>query len=396
MMDDEVKKVQADIPTLMFGTESTQPKKEPVETVTDAEGNVSVQIDDSMLSEEEKQAVATFADQIDVRNTQAIMEYGAGVQKRMADFSQETLNTVRAKDLGKIGELLTQVSVQVKEFDNELQPKTGLFGIVKKAKVKLSAVKAKYDKTEVTLNAICNNLEDHQTTLMKDVAVLDQMYDLNLQSYKEITMYILAGKKHLEEVRSGELAELKRIAEETGKAEDAQKFRDLSDQCDRFEKKIYDLELTRTISMQTAPQIRMIQSTDTQMAEKIQSVIVNTIPLWKNQMVITMAVAHSTEAIAAENAVTEATNNLLKENAEQLHIASTAAAKANQRGIVDIETLKQTNQQLLTTLTDVMKIQEEGKQKRAQAELELQDMEQELKTKLLEISTQASGLDKKK
>jgi uncharacterized protein YaaN involved in tellurite resistance len=386
MMDDEVKKVQADIPTLMFGTESTQPKKEPEETVTDAEGNVSVQIDDSILSEEEKQAVVAFAGQIDVRNTQAIMEYGAGVQKRMADFSQETLNTVRAKDLGKIGDLLTQVSVQVKEFDNELQPKSGFLGMFKKAKVKLSAVKAKYDKTEVTLNEICNNLEDHQTTLLKDVQVLDQMYDLNLQSYKEITMYILAGKKHLEEVRDGELAELKRIAEETGKAEDAQKFRDLSDQCDRFEKKIYDLELTRTISMQTAPQIRMVQSSDTMMAEKIQSTIVNTIPLWKNQMVIALGVEHATEAAKAQREVSEMTNALLKKNADKLKVATIEAAKESERGIVDLETLKHTNETLISTLDEVLVIQTEGRAKRAAAEQELANMETELKDKLLDIA----------
>ncbi len=386
MMDDEVKKVQADIPTLMFGEQSTQAKKEPEVQATDDAGNVKVQIDDSILNEEEKLAVAQFADQIDVRNTQAIMEYGAGVQKRMADFSQETLNTVRAKDLGKIGDLLTQVSVQVKEFDNELQPKSGFLGMFKKAKVKLSAVKAKYDKTEVTLNEICNNLEDHQTTLLKDVQVLDQMYDLNLQSYKEITMYILAGKKHLEEVRNGELAELKRIAEETGKAEDAQKFRDLSDQCDRFEKKIYDLELTRTISMQTAPQIRMVQSSDTMMAEKIQSTIVNTIPLWKNQMVIALGVEHATEAAKAQREVSEMTNALLKKNADKLKVATIEAAKESERGIVDLETLKHTNETLISTLDEVLVIQTEGRAKRAAAEQELANMETELKDKLLDIA----------
>ena len=370
---------------LQFGDSKVVEEEQKVEDVNEAE-NVEIKIDDSMLSEEEKNAVAEFASQIDVRNTQAIMEYGSGVQKKMADFSSETLTTVRAKDLGQVGELMAQVVGEVKNFDDSMEKK-GFLGLFKKAQVKATTLKARYDKAEVSIGKICDSLENHQATLLKDVAIMDKMYDLNLDTYKELTMYILAGKQKLEELEKGELQQLKQTADETGLPEDAQKFRDLKDQCQRFEKKLFDLELSRSIAMQTAPQIRMIQSADTQMAEKIQSVIVNTIPLWKNQMVITLSVAHSTQAIEAEKAVTDATNELLKKNAEQLHLAGTEAAKANQRALVDIETLKQTNQTLITTLTDVMKIQENGREMRAKAEIELQQMEGDLKQKLLEIST---------
>ena len=312
------------------------------------------------------------------------MEYGAVAQKKMAEFSQDTLEKTRTKDMGAVGSLLTDVVSQVKNFDTSTETK-GFLGLFKKSKQKITTLKAKYDDAEANITKICNSLETHQATLLKDVALLDKMYDLNMDTYKEITMYILAGKQKLEEARNGELQELKKKAEETGKAEDAQAYRDFSDQCDRFEKKLYDLDLTRTISMQTAPQIRMLQNSDTQMAEKIQSVIVNTIPLWKNQMVIALGIAHSTEAIEAETAVTNATNDLLKQNAAALHTATVEAAKANQRGIVDIETLKQTNAELINSLTDVMKVQEEGREKRAAAEQDLRRMEQELKDKLLEL-----------
>ncbi len=381
----ENEKVNVDeTPILTFGEEfTTEETKKAEETV---EEEILPELDDSMLNDTEKQAVATFSTQIDLSNTKAIMEYGSGVQKKMAEFSQQTLDQTRTKDMGEVGELLANVVSEVKNFDDGTEQK-GFLGLFKRTKVKLDVLKTRYDKAETNIAKICNNLENHQVTLLKDVATLDQMYELNLNSYKEITMYILAGKKKLEEVRNGELAELKKKAEETGKPEDAQAARDLADQCNRFEKKLYDLNLSRTISQQTAPQIRMLQSTDTQMAEKIQSVIVNTIPLWKNQMVIALGIAHSTEAIQAENAVTNATNELLKKNAETLHIASVEAAKANERGIVDIETLKQTNQTLLASLEDVRKIQEEGREKRYQAELELRRMENELKEKLLEMST---------
>ncbi|MBR4767589.1 MAG: toxic anion resistance protein [Lachnospiraceae bacterium] len=380
-MNEELKQVQQEVPTLSFGTQAEQ-KKEEEQPVTE---NVKIEIDDSMLSDAEKQAVSDFAGQIDLRNTQAIMEYGAVAQKKMADFSQETLEKTRTKDMGAVGQLLTDVVGQVRSFDTNADTK-GFLGFFKKSKNKITTLKAKYDDAEANINKICSSLETHQTTLLKDVAMLDKMYDLNMDTYKEITMYILAGKKKLEEERATELQALKEKAEQSGKAEDAQAYRDFADQCDRFEKKLYDLDLTRTISMQTAPQIRMLQNSDTQMAEKIQSVIVNTIPLWKNQMVIALGIAHSTEAIEAENAVTNATNQLLQQNAQQLHTATVEAAKANQRGIVDIETLKATNQELINSLTDVMKVQEEGREKRAAAEQDLRRMEQELKEKLMEIA----------
>lgn len=344
-------------------------------------------IDDSVFTEEERKAISAYAQTIDVRDTTTIMQYGSGLQKKMADFSGETLNTAKAKDLGEVGDLLVSVVGEVKGFDAETDKK-GFLGLFKKSQVKINELKSRYDKAETNITKITNALEDHQVTLLKDVATLDKMYDLNLESYKEMTMYILAGKQRLEEIRSTELADLMKKAEETGRAEDAQAARDLADQCDRFEKKLYDLNLSRTIAMQTAPQIRMLQSTDTQLAEKIQSVIVNTIPLWKNQMVISLGIAHSQEAMAAENAVTNATNELLKKNAETLHMASVEAAKANERGIVDIETLKHTNQELMNTLEEVLKIQQEGRAARQNAEVELQKMEEELKDKLLEMSKQ--------
>ncbi len=375
-------------PSLVFG-EIEKPVEEakPAETETEVKEVKPLQfdVDDSILSEEEKKAVSEFASKIDIRNTKGILEYGAGAQKKMADFSQKTLDAARTKDLGEVGDLLASVVSEVKNFDEE-DEKKGLFGLFKKSKVKLDVLKARYDKTETNIAAICNNLENHQVTLLKDVAILDQMYELNMDSYKEITMYILAGKEKLDNARSVELKALQDKAAETGKPEDAQAAKDFADQCDRFEKKLYDLDLTRTISIQTAPQIRLLQSTDTQMAEKIQSVIVNTIPLWKNQMVLTLGIAHSTEAINAESAVTNATNELLKKNAETLHMASVQAAKANEKGIVDIETLKQTNKSLIDTLDEVLQIQIEGKQKRAEAEGELRKMEDELKQKLLDMS----------
>ena len=378
----ELKEEQA-MPTLTFGDAPAVQEAE----AAPAEENFELKLDvsDEILSDAEKKAVDDFAGQIDLKNTKGIMEYGSGVQKKMADFSQTTLDSVRTKDLGEVGDLLTSVVTEVKNFDDEADLK-GLKGLFKKTKNKAESMKARYDKTEVNINKIVENLEGHQVTLLKDVATLDKMYDMNMDSMKELTMYILAGKKKLEETRNGELKELTEKAAESGKAEDAQAAKDLADQCNRFEKKLYDLELTRNISVQTAPQIRLLQNTDTQMAEKIQSVIVNTIPLWKNQMVIALGIEHSTEAIKAENAVTNATNELLKKNAESLHVASVESAKANERGIVDMETLKQTNQQLIQTLDDVMKIQKEGREQRAQAEGELRKIEDELKEKLLEMS----------
>ncbi len=387
-MNEELQQMNASVPTLTFG-EAFQPAApqaaQTEEQAAQEAAPLQINLDDTMLSEEEKKAVEQFTSSIDLKNTQGILEYGAGVQKKMADFSQETLDQVRTKDLGEIGSLLTSVVSEVKGFDDASDAK-GLFGLFKKGKNKIETMKASYDKTEANISKICDSLENHQITLLKDVATLDKMYDLNMASFKEITMYILAGSKKLQEVRNGELRELQEKAAASGKTEDAQAAQDLAEQCNRFEKKLYDLDLTRTISLQTAPQIRLLQNTDTQMAEKIQSVIVNTIPLWKNQMVIALGIAHSTEAIEAENAVTNATNDLLKKNAQNLHQASVTAAKANERGIVDIETLKQTNQTLINTLDDVMKIQKEGRAARQNAETELRRMEDELKQKLIDMS----------
>ncbi len=387
-MNEELQELNASMPTLTFGETmpTAAPAAETAEEQAKAEAApLQINLDDTMLSEEEKKAVEQFTSSIDLKNTQGIMEYGAGVQKKMADFSQKTLDQVRTKDLGEIGSLLTNVVAEVKGFDDSTESK-GLFGLFKKGRNKVESMKASYDKTEANITKICDSLENHQVTLLKDVATLDQMYALNMASFKEITMYILAGSKKLEEVRNGELKELQEKAAASGKTEDAQAAQDLAEQCNRFEKKLYDLDLTRTISLQTAPQIRLLQNTDTQMAEKIQSVIVNTIPLWKNQMVIALGIAHSTEAIEAENAVTNATNELLKKNAQNLHQASVTAAKANERGIVDLETLKQTNQTLINTLDDVMKIQKEGRAQRQSAEIELRRMEDELKQKLIDMS----------
>lgn len=341
------------------------------------------ELDDSMLSEEEKAMVESFATQIDLTNSTMILQYGAGTQKKMADFSETALENVKTKDLGEVGGLLSNVVTELKSFDEE--ETKGFLGIFKKTSNKIETMKAKYAKAETNVNEICEVLEGHQVQLLKDIAVLDKMYDLNLTYYKELTMYILAGKKKLQEVRSTELQQLRAKAEATGLAEDAQAAKDLDDMCNRFEKKLHDLELTRAISMQTAPQIRMVQSNDTIMVEKIQSTVVNTIPLWKSQMVIALGVEHSIQAAEAQRQVTDVTNELLKKNAEKLKLASVETAKESERGIVDIETLKATNESLISTLDEVMKIQQEGRIKRQEAEAEMQRMENELKHKLLEI-----------
>ncbi len=340
-------------------------------------------LDDSMLSEEEKAQVEAFAQQIDLTNSTLILQYGAGTQKKMADFSETALDNVKTKDLGEVGGLLTNVVTELKSFDEE--ESKGILGIFKKTSNKIESMKAKYAKAETNVNEICEALEGHQMMLLKDIAVLDKMYELNLTYYKELTMYILAGKKKLQEVRTTQLPELFHKAQVTGLPEDAQAAKDLDDMCKRFEKKLHDLELTRAISMQTAPQIRMVQSNDTIMVEKIQSTVVNTIPLWKSQMVIALGVEHSMQAAEAQRQVTDVTNELLKKNAEKLKLASIETAKESERGIVDIETLKATNENLISTLDEVMKIQQEGRVKRQEAEAEMQRMENELKVKLLEI-----------
>lgn len=340
-------------------------------------------LDDSVLTEEERRMVDTFAGQIDLTNSAMVLQYGAGTQKKMADFSESALENVRSKDLGEVGDLLTGVVTELKSFDEEEEK--GLFGIFKKASNKIESMKAKYAKAEANVNEIVKVLEKHQVQLMKDTALLDKMYELNLTYFKELSMYILAGKKKLEEVRGTQLAELTQKAQLSGLPEDAQAARDLESMCLRFEKKIHDLELTRMISIQTAPKIRLVQNNDTQMVEKIQSTIVNTIPLWKSQMVLALGVEHSAQAVEAQRKVTDMTNELLKKNAEKLKMATVETAKASERGIVDIETLKTTNESLISTLDEVMNIQREGREKRQAVEAELRNMEAELKNKLLQI-----------
>ncbi|HJC91198.1 MAG TPA: toxic anion resistance protein [Candidatus Mediterraneibacter excrementigallinarum] len=366
-------------PTLTLDPFQGQEAKQPPEEQKKEEPA----LDDSILTEEERRTVDAFAKQIDLTNSTLVLQYGAGTQKKMADFSESALENVRSKDLGEVGELLTGVVKELKNFDEEEEK--GFFGIFKKASNKIENMKAKYAKAEANVNEIVKVLEKHQVQLMKDTALLDKMYDLNLTYFKELSMYILAGKKKLQEVRSGELSSLTAKAQATGLPEDAQAAKDLDSMCNRFEKKIHDLELTRMISIQTAPQIRLVQNNDTLMVEKIQSTIVNTIPLWKSQMVLALGVEHSTQAAAAQREVTDMTNQLLRKNAEKLKMATVETAKESERGIVDMDTLKATNESLISTLDEVMNIQKEGRQKRAEAEAELQNMENELKAKLLQI-----------
>ena len=338
---------------------------------------------DDILSEEERRAVDAFAAKIDLTNSAAILQFGAGTQKKMADFSESALENVRTKDLGEIGELLSDVVKELKDFDEEEEK--GFLGIFKKSSNKIQSMKAKYAKAETNITQICRVLENHQVQLLKDIAILDKMYELNLTYFKELSMYVMAGKKKLSEVRSVTLPELLMKAERTGLAEDAQAARDLDSMCGRFEKKLHDLELTKTVSMQTAPQIRLIQSNDTLMAEKIQSTIVNTVPLWKSQMVLALGVEHSAQAAAAQREVTDMTNELLKKNAEKLKLATVETAKESERGIIEIETLKATNETLISTFDEVMQIQADGRRKRAEAEREMVRLESELKGKLLQL-----------
>lgn len=360
-----------------------EPFKEETKVIVPAPPKPQEAWDDSVLSDEEKKQVEAFAKQIDLTNSSVILQYGAGTQKKMADFSESALENVKTKDLGEVGELLSGVVKELKDFDEEEEK--GFLGIFKKTSNKMQAMKAKYAKAEANINQICKVLENHQIQLLKDIALLDKMYELNLTYFKELSMYIMAGKKKLQETRDVRLKELLLKAQRTGLAEDAQAAKDVDAMCNRFEKKIHDLELTRTISLQTAPQIRMVQSNDTLMAEKIQSTIVNTIPLWKSQMVLALGVEHSARAAEVQREVTDMTNELLRKNAQKLQMAAVESAKESERGIVEIETLKHTNQTLITTLDEVMKIQQEGRQKRAEAEQEMYRMEQELKAKLLKI-----------
>ena len=368
-------------PSLML-----EPELEPVVETTLVAQPEKEEAEGPVLTPEEEAMVAAFAEKIDVENTTQILQYGAGTQKKMADFSDAALANVRTQDLGEVGTLIADVVGELKGFDAE--EKKGLMGFFRKKADQLETMKNRYAKAEVNVAKIGDALQQHQVRLLKDSAVLDKMYEQNLAYFKELTMYILAGKQKLHQVRSGKLLQLEEKARLSGLAEDAQTARDLADKCNRFEKKIHDLELTRTISIQTAPQIRMIQNNDHVMVEKIQTTLMNTIPLWKNQMVLALGIAHSTEAAQAQRQVTDITNALLKQNAEKLHMASIETAKEAERGIVDIETLKATNAKLIQTFDDVLKIQAEGRAKRLAAENEMAKMENDLKIKLLEISGQ--------
>lgn len=342
------------------------------------------------LSPEEEKMVDEFASKIDISNSQAILAYGVGSQKKIADFSENALERVKTKDLGEIGDMLAGVVGEIRSLETEEDEK-GLFGFFKKTSNKLANLKAKYDKVETNVNNIAKALEDHQVTLMKDVLMLDKMYELNMNYYKELSMYILAGKKRLERANNVELPELIKKADESGLPEDTQKAKDFSQMINRFEKKIYDLELTKTVSLQMAPQIRLIQNNDSMMSDKIQSTIVNTIPLWKNQMVIAIGLKHSNDAAKAQKAVSDMTNEPLKRNADALKTATIETAKESERGIIDIETLKNTNKTLISTFDEVIKIQDEGRQKRKEAEAELRNIENEMRTKLLEISNRQAN-----
>lgn len=366
-------------PSLTFDIEEKAPETVVVET---AKPESAPQI---KLSPEEERLVEEFSSKIDISNSQAVLTYGVGSQKKIAEFSENALERVKTKDLGEIGDMLAGVVGEIRSLEIDEEDK-GFFGFFKKSGNKLANMKAKYDKVEVNVNNISKALEDHQVTLMKDVLMLDKMYELNMNYYKELSMYIMAGKKRLERANNIELPELIKKADETGLPEDTQKAKDFSQMINRFEKKIHDLELTKTVSLQMAPQIRLIQNNDSMMSDKIQSTIVNTIPLWKNQMVIAIGLKHSTDAAKAQRAVSDMTNELLKKNAESLKAATIETAKESERGIIDIETLKSTNKTLISTFDEVIKIQDEGRKKRKEAEAELRNIENEMRTKLLEIS----------
>lgn len=379
-MSTDFETMTAEAPTLDFGAFDATIKEAPAEIIPKPESAE----DDTMLSEDQKQMVAQFVDKIDLRNTNAILQYGAGTQKKMADFSDKALENVRTKDMGEIGEMVSSLVVELKSFDVQEEEK-GLGAFFKKKANKITALKAKYDKADANVEKIANALESHQIQLIKDAQMLDKMYEMNLNYFKELSMYIIAGKKKVAQAKEQELAQLRAKAQASGLPEDAQEAKDYEDLIERFEKKLHDLELTRTVALQTAPQIRLVQSSDTVMAEKIQSTLVNTIPLWKSQMVIALGVAHASAAAQAQHEVTDMTNELLKKNANTLKIATIESAKESERGVVDIETLKETNATLISTLDEVMKIQTEGRAKRAAAEAELRTIENELKAKLLEV-----------
>ncbi len=384
-MSQNLDELLKEAPTLTFDVTPEEEKSVPEVVAEEKKPEVA----EVHLTPEEQKQVDDFAAQIDLTNTQLVLQYGAGCQKKIADFSEAAMENVRTKDLGEVGEMLTGVVAELRSFSEE--EKKGLLGLFKKSSGKLADMKAKYDKAEVNVNKISQVLEQHQITLLKDVATLDKMYELNLNYFKELSMYILAGKQKIAHAKDVELPELLKKADESGLPEDTQAAKDFAGMINRFEKKIYDLELTRNISLQMAPQIRLIQSNDTEMSDKIQSTLTNTIPLWKSQMVIAIGLNHSTEAARAQREVSDMTNELLKKNAETLKTASIETAKESERGIVDIETLQSTNQTLISTLDEVLKIQQDGRAKRADAEEKLQAIEDEMRQKLLEASRRSDS-----
>lgn len=382
-MNNEFKESIDVIPSLTF-----EPFEEEVSINKVKEEKIEAEIiDDSYLTEEEKKMVNQFVDKIEITNSNSILQYGVGAQKKIADFSEMALNNVKTKDLGEVGQMLSNVVCELKSFEAP-DEKKGILGLFKKTTEKVSQMRAKYDKVEGNINKICTMLETHQIQLLKDIAMLDKMYEINKVYFKELSMYILAGKKKLSKLEKEELPILVERARISGLPEDAQETNDFVSLCNRFEKKIHDLELTRMISLQMAPQIRLVQNNDSLMSEKIQSTIVNTIPLWKSQIVLALGVAHSSNAAKVQNEVTNMTNELLRKNAETLKMATIETAKESERGIVDIETLKNTNESLISTLDEVLRIQTEGRQKRKDAEVELKSIEEQLKNRLLNMKQQ--------
>ena len=369
------------VPTLTLDPAPAQEQAQPKQPEPAAAPEAQVK-----LSPEEQAMVDQFAEKIDITNSQQVLQYGSACQKKIGDFSEAALSKVSTKDLGEVGNMITDLIGELKSFDAGEEQQKGILGFFKKKGDQIDALKTKYNKAETNVENIQGMLEAHQVQLLKDIAMLDKMYDLNMAYFKELSMYILAGKKKLAEVRAGELQQAMDKAKASGLPEDAQAARDLAQKCDRFEKRIYDLELTRQVALQTAPQIRMVQNSDAVMAEKIQSTVVNTIPLWKNQMVIALGIEHATQAARAQREVADMTNELLKKNADKLKVATVDAAREAERGVVDIETLKHTNEQLISTLDEVKRVQAEGREKRRQAEGELAQIEGELKAKLLEAS----------
>ncbi|NLZ75644.1 MAG: toxic anion resistance protein [Erysipelotrichia bacterium] len=369
---------------LTLDPKDEQAQQQAATQTIETENVVPAKLDLSTLSEEELKMIDEFAEKIDITDADVIMSYGANSQKKISSFSTTTLENIRTKDLGQIGNMISDLVVELKDFDAEGESK-GLKALFRKGKNKIAALKANYDKVDINVNKICTLLEEHQITLLKDIAILDELYDKNELNKKELTMYIVAGQKKLEQAVNIELPKLKAIAQESGLVEDAQKANDYAQLINRFEKKIHDLEMTRMIAVQMSPQIRLIQNNDTLMAEKIQSTLVNTIPLWRSQMVIALGLSHAKEAIDAEAAVDKMTNELLKKNAESLKQGTIETAQASERSIVEIETLQYTNKSLIETLDEVLRIQSDGRARRNAAEIELRKLENELKNKLLEI-----------